>query len=396
MGFIIPVYNTEPRVLEETVRDLRSQSLLPIYIVNDGSTLGDTLELLRRLESEGLAEVIHQENRGKIAALRTGVREGNLVYAFLIDDDVSIRKNDEYASKPLDDVLAEEASRLSQPDSGVCVVYPVGARNRDKSVLTRVQHVEHLIPTYFARKFMGSGLYIGGSGSLWMAREFLELTEFHSGVHEGDDLEITLIVQGSGKNVLFSDRLILLADMKDDLKSWFKQRLSWEYGKWRLLPRFWREILMHSHVNVYYFASPILIASLFFRYAPFLYVATLIPAILAPKQYSRTPRDKLKELTLHIPWIGLFSAVYNPILLAAPLPLITVVEALKKTDKRNGLLEEIKLLDLLQYFAYTLLYLAVVQPAGAVYTMIRLLGNRTRNHASPTSTMQSRWHFYSG
>jgi len=51
-------------------------------------------------------------------------------------------------------------------------------------------------------------------------------------------------------------------------------------------------------------------------------------------------------------------------------------------------LEEVKLLDLLQYFAYALLYLAVVQPAGAVYTMIRLLGCRTRNHASPTSTIQ--------
>jgi len=141
MGFVIPVYDTEPRVLEETVKDLRGQSLLPIYIVDGGSTRRDTLELLRRLEGEGLVEVIHQEKRGKIAALRTGVREGNLGYAFLIDDDVSIRKNGEYAGKPLDGVLAEEASRLSLSDGGVCVVYPVGARNRDRSTLTRIQNV---------------------------------------------------------------------------------------------------------------------------------------------------------------------------------------------------------------------------------------------------------------
>jgi len=193
-------------------------------------------------------------------------------------------------------------------------------------------------------------------------------------------LETTLIVLGSGKSILFSDKLILLADMKEDLRSWFRQRLSWEYGKWRLLPRFWREILIHPHVNVYYFASPTLIASLFFRYAPLLYVATLIPVVLAPKEYSRAPRDKLKELALHIPWIGLLLAVYNLILLASPLLLVAVAEALKKMNKRSVLQEEIKLLDLLQYFAYALLYLAVVQPAGVVYTVAGLLGSRMRNH----------------
>jgi len=50
----------------------------------------------------------------------------------------------------------------------------------------------------------------------------------------------------------------------------------------------------------------------------------------------------------------------------------------KKKIKQNRLLKEVKLLDLPQYFDYTLLYLAVVQPAGAVYTVARLLGNKMR------------------
>jgi len=67
----------------------------------------------------------------------------------------------------------------------------------------------------------------------------------------------------------------------------------------------------------------------------------------------------------------------------------TIMEDPRKAEaKQSGLLEEVKLLDLLQYFAYTLLYLTVVQPAGAVYTMTRLLGSRMQNHASPTSTIQ--------
>jgi len=55
MGFVIPVYDTEPRVLEETVKDLRSRPPLPICTVNDGPTRGDAVELLRRLESMGVS-----------------------------------------------------------------------------------------------------------------------------------------------------------------------------------------------------------------------------------------------------------------------------------------------------------------------------------------------------
>jgi len=141
---------------------------------------------------------------------------------------------------------------------------------------------------------------------------------------------------------------------------------------------------MHSHVNVFHFASPTLIAGLLFTYSPLLYVTTLIPAILAPKQYSGAPKDRLKELALHIPWIGLLSAVYNPVLLAAPLLLVAVAEAAKKMNKQSELLEEVKPLDLLQYYVYTPPYLAVLQPAGAVYTAARLLRrNRTESSAPP-------------
>ena len=73
VSVVVPAYN-EVATVETLVRRVRGVPLdLEIIVVDDGSSDG-TRDLLRRLEEEGLIDVLlfHEINRGKGAALRTG------------------------------------------------------------------------------------------------------------------------------------------------------------------------------------------------------------------------------------------------------------------------------------------------------------------------------------
>ena len=74
VSVIVPVYN-EAATVEELVRRVRSVPLdLQIVTVNDASR-DQSGEILDRLHAEGLVDVVrhHSVNRGKGAALRTGI-----------------------------------------------------------------------------------------------------------------------------------------------------------------------------------------------------------------------------------------------------------------------------------------------------------------------------------
>jgi len=73
LSVVIPCYN-EITTVERLLRRVRAVPLrMEVIVVDDGSTDG-TRELLRRLETEGLIDllVLHETNAGKGAALRTG------------------------------------------------------------------------------------------------------------------------------------------------------------------------------------------------------------------------------------------------------------------------------------------------------------------------------------
>lgn len=85
LSVIIPVYN-EVASIEEIVRRVQATNrAFEIVIVDDGSTDG-TRDVLRRLDGSGNIRVLfHEKNRGKGAAIRTGLQaaQGDV---FLIQD----------------------------------------------------------------------------------------------------------------------------------------------------------------------------------------------------------------------------------------------------------------------------------------------------------------------
>ncbi len=84
LSVVMPVYN-EVKTVEEAVRKVESVAMgidIEIVLIDDGSTDGSR-EIMERLESEsdGRKLVLHEKNKGKGAALRSGfeVADGDLI-----------------------------------------------------------------------------------------------------------------------------------------------------------------------------------------------------------------------------------------------------------------------------------------------------------------------------
>ena len=90
LSIVIPVYN-EVETIEAVYRRVAAVALdnieKEIVIVDDGSADG-TVEVLKKLESEGVRILYHEKNRGKGAAIRTGLKEASGKLVLVQDADL--------------------------------------------------------------------------------------------------------------------------------------------------------------------------------------------------------------------------------------------------------------------------------------------------------------------
>lgn len=89
ISVIIPCYN-DGKYIQETINKLKEQTYAAheIIVVNDGSTDAYTLEVLKALENDPLARVLHKENGRMSAARNYGVKhaKGNVIVTLDADD----------------------------------------------------------------------------------------------------------------------------------------------------------------------------------------------------------------------------------------------------------------------------------------------------------------------
>ncbi|HWS45329.1 MAG TPA: glycosyltransferase family 2 protein [Acidimicrobiia bacterium] len=97
LSVVVPVYN-ERNTLVEILRRMRAVELpegveRELIVVDDGSTDG-TRDVLQQLGDSTVRVVMHDQNRGKGAALRTGIENANGDYVLVQDADLEYDPED--------------------------------------------------------------------------------------------------------------------------------------------------------------------------------------------------------------------------------------------------------------------------------------------------------------
>lgn len=103
----MPAYNEERTILESIDRVLRQECVGELIVVDDAST-DSTGRLLATLDNPRVQVVTHPANRGKGAAIRTGIARANLDFVGIQDADLEYDPADlPRLLRPLEDGLAD-------------------------------------------------------------------------------------------------------------------------------------------------------------------------------------------------------------------------------------------------------------------------------------------------
>jgi len=140
LSVIIPVYNERTTVAEvvQRVRAVEMPLDLEVVVVDDGSTDG-TDKVLGALVDSTVRVVVHEQNQGKGAAIRTGLGEATGDLVVIQDADLEYDPGD--WPKLLDPILKHEASvvygsRFTGDRKNMLVLHWIG--NRFLSLVTNV------------------------------------------------------------------------------------------------------------------------------------------------------------------------------------------------------------------------------------------------------------------
>ncbi|MDI6715607.1 MAG: glycosyltransferase family 2 protein [Actinomycetota bacterium] len=130
LSVIIPCYNEKATILE-ILRKVQEVSIdKEIIIVDDGSTDG-TRELLSGLSDDNVKVILHEKNKGKGAAIRTGIGHASGDIIIIQDADLEYDPNDYPALvKPIEngDALVVYGSRLLRQNNISYLRYFLGGK----------------------------------------------------------------------------------------------------------------------------------------------------------------------------------------------------------------------------------------------------------------------------
>lgn len=317
LSLIVPAYNEED-TLEMTV-DSVLQADYPaekeIIVVNDGSN-DRTRDIAEDYREEGKIELINQNNKGKGAALNTGLDEASGELVGCVDADTKI---DQDALKNIVSEMEEDCAGIASPMQ----VY------KPSNLLEKLQAIEYLFGI-FMRKMMWriKSIHITpGPLSVYDREKIEEIGGFDPGSRV-EDQEICFRLQKQHEKIRNARMGGVYTKAPSELNGFYKQRRRWYKGSFENLLQYRNMVLNPRYGDFGMFALPGKLAGSLISIFGFLLVTyTILDSIAGIFNYIVT--TDLSDIIYSVSNVGSqpLSSIYWQVI-SLDYSLLTVLGAL--------------------------------------------------------------------
>jgi len=221
VSVIIPAYNEGRNIRKtiESVQNLEYEGKFEIIVVDDGSK-DDTLKIARKIaENDPRIKVLHQENKGKAAAINFAMSKSKGEFIATLDADSFVEK----------DALMKMIGFFE--DKKVAAVTPSLKVYQPKTIVQKIQKVEYLWGIFLRKvfSFMNALHVTPGPFSIFRKSFF----DRHGGFDEKnptEDTEIAFRIQTHHYKIENSIDAVVYTVSPPKFKDLLVQRIRWYYG----------------------------------------------------------------------------------------------------------------------------------------------------------------------
>ena len=237
VSILIAAYNEEAGIAAtlESIAQLNYAGPVEVLVINDGSTdrtverFNSARAALSLPANVAMRLLDFKENRGKAAALNSGLHAANHDLICTIDADSRLRS----------DSLSEIVERyLSDPPNTVAVAGAVLVRNSRATLMTAAQEWDyfHGISAVKRMQSMYHGTLVAqGAFSLYTKAALEEVGGWPDSV--GEDIVMTWAMLGRGYRVGYAEDAIVFTDAPTTFRQFYHQRKRWSRGLIEALQR---------------------------------------------------------------------------------------------------------------------------------------------------------------
>lgn len=340
---LVAAYNEEASIAG-TLQSIEAQNYpgkLSVVVINDGST-DRTKEILDAATYPWL-RVIHQENKGKSAALNAGLATVTTPITITVDGDSYLHK----------DALKNLVGRyLSDPIGTAAVAGAPLVRNSRENLVTKVQEWDyfHGIAAVKRMQSLYQGTMVAqGAFSLYETDVLHEVGGWSETV--GEDIVLTWAILAKGYRVGFAENACLFTNAPNTWSQFIKQRQRWSRGLIEGFKEHWR-LLFKARLSMVFVWW-----NLLFPYLDLVYTFAFLPGVIAA--------------CFGIYWIA------GPLTLLV-LPLAMLVNFMM-FRVQSAMFEEQGLRvrkNVIGFIFYSLLYSLILQPACTIGYVIEFFSKK--------------------
>lgn len=346
VSIIVPAYNEESTI-ESTLQSLFTldypKKLLEIIVVNDGSK-DNTESAVKGIISRGTpfkTILISQKNKGKGAALNSGIAKSSSEFIACLDADSIVRK----------DTLKKMISYFG--DENVAVVTPIMKVYDPKTMIQKLQFLEYILFAFLKNIFtyLDSIHVAPGPFSIYRRKTILDLGGFDE-ESLVEDQEIGYRLQKYHYRILQCRAGEVLTIAPKTVKELYYQRCRWFKGSAMTLYKYRRMIFNKDYGDFGTFQLPTLVVGLLM---PFVTIAIFLRYITVPIiEYIN--KVYLVGFSIDLSWwlsdmhLKLLFYDYSKLFVVAVALSVGLFWMVKSHKNANEKLSAINVLPLLLYF----------------------------------------------